>query len=169
MSIDTEVPSRLDRPRWDLCRRRADELTAAFSVPPIPVLEIAERSGVDVIFDPFDKYADTVAGFCDFANRRLYVNSADPLNRQTFTIAHELGHWILHRDYFLAHPDRYPVLARFQRVDRSNPFEQEANKFAANLLVPRRLLAPVKNAPITALASIFAVSREMMEIRLQDV
>lgn len=170
MTLEADPTARpLTRPRWDFCRREADRLSEPFSVPPIPVLEIAEGAGVDVVFDPFDQYSETVAGFCDFEARRLYVNSADPLTRQTFTIAHELGHWILHRTYFLEHPDRYPVLPRFQRPSERDPMEQEANCFAANLLVPRRLLRPVKNAPVTSLASAFAVSREMMEFRLKDV
>ena len=66
-------------------------------------------------------------------------------------------------------PERYSVLPRFQRPDKSDPFEQEANCFAANLLVPKRLLAPVKHASPAQLASIFAVSREMMENRLKNV
>ncbi len=168
MTIEAEpAAGHLMQPRWNHCRRAADALTAPYSTPPIPVLEIAERSGVDVVFDPFDQFKDTVAGFCDFQRRRLYINSADPLNRQTFTMAHELGHWILHRQYFLAHPDEYAVMPRFQRSDSSNPYEREANIFAATLLVPKRLLDPVKGAPLTQLASIFAVSREMMENRLK--
>jgi Zn-dependent peptidase ImmA (M78 family) len=171
MTIEADVPTgrHLDRPRWDYCRKRADELSAVYTVPPIPVLEIAERSGVDVVFDPFDRFSDTVAGFCDFEAKRLYVNSQDPLNRQTFTIAHELGHWVLHRAYFLMHPDEYSVMPRFQRPNGRDPYEQEANCFAANLLVPKRLLERVKHAPVAQLASVFAVSREMMENRLKNV
>ncbi len=157
------------RPRFSLAKKAADDLTDVYSSPPIPVLEIAESKGVDVVFDPFDKYSDTVAGFCDFAARKLYVNENDPLNRQNFTIAHELGHWILHREYFLRHPDKYPVLPRFQDPISGNTFEIEANTFAANLLVPKMLLLPVREAPVSKLAEIFLVSREMMEIRLKNV
>lgn len=149
--------------------QEADRLTADYSTPPIPVFEIAECAGVNVVFADFKSHGDKVAGFCDFQSEKLYVNRLDPPNRKQFTIAHELGHWILHRDIFLEHPDKYPVLPRFQRVDISNTFEQEANAFAANLLVPKRLLTPVKHAPVSALAEIFGVSRQMMEIRLKNV
>lgn len=47
--------------------------------------------------------------------------------------------------------------------------EKEANKFAACLLVPERLLAPVKGASVAALARSFGVSRTMMEFRLKNV
>jgi Zn-dependent peptidase ImmA (M78 family) len=168
-AVDRDTFRELRRPRWDFARAQADKLSDPYSVPPVPVLEIAERSGVDVILDPFDRFSEVVAGFCDFASRRLYVNSNDPISRQTFTIAHELGHWVLHRDYFLERPESYPVLPRFQKTVTNNPFEQEANCFAANLLVPRRLLLPVRGAPVSELASIFSVSREMMENRLKNV
>ena len=159
----------LAQPRWDLAKREAEALSAPYSAPPIPVLEIAESHGVDVMFADFGEAGEKVAGFCDFQNARLYVNAMDRLSRQTFTIAHELGHWILHRPFFEKKPDLYQILPRFQRVGRSDPFEQEANCFAANLLVPSRLLSPVRGANVAQLASIFAVSREMMENRLKSV
>lgn len=159
----------LTKPRWDLVARKADELSAPYSAPPIPVLEIAEQNGVDVVFSNFGVEGDKVAGFCDFENARIYVNADDFLPRQTFTMAHELGHWVLHKDFFDAHPERYQILPRFQSVARHDPFEQEANSFAANLLVPKRLLAPVRHASVTSLAQIFAVSRSMMENRLKNV
>jgi Zn-dependent peptidase ImmA (M78 family) len=154
--------------RWAEARRAAQTLTAGYTAPPIPVLEIAESNGVDVVFDTFDGYADSVAGFCDFAGAKIYVNGNDPVRRQTFTIAHELGHWLLHRDLFATDPQRYQVLPRFQQPDASDVLEQEANCFAANLLVPAALLRPVKNAGVSRLADMFGVSKQMMENRLKD-
>lgn len=165
----TEVISKLDRPRWRKVERLANALSSEFSAPPIPVLEIAESNGVDVIFADFGGTGERVAGFCDFGAGQLFVNNQDILPRQTFTIAHELGHWLLHKEYFDRHPEEYQILPRFQSVGQSDAFEKEANFFAANLLVPRRLLDPVKNASVSSLASIFAVSRTMMENRLKNV
>ena len=159
------------RIRADLRRasREAASRTKDFSTPPIPVLDIAETSGVDVVFDPFSQYSGRVSGFCDFAERRIYVNDDDSFERQRFTIAHELGHWVLHRELFESEPQRYAVLPRFSSPDFSDPIEQEANRFAADLLVPSHLLRPVKDVPPARLASIFEVSRQMMEIRLKRV
>lgn len=161
----TEAPT---RPRYVLAQTRANALTARYSTPPIPVLEIAEQAGVNVVFSDFGKHSDAVAGFCDFEARRLYVNAKDIRARQLFTMAHELGHWVMHRDFFLKEPDKYPVLPRFQSVETSNVFEREANCFAANLLVPRRLLDPVRSSPVSTLAEVFGVSRAMMENRLKN-
>lgn len=159
----------ISSPRYPLAKSTADSLTAEFSAPPIPVLEIAERNGVDVVFADFGKSKDDVAGFCDFEEKKLYVNEADSTSRQLFTMAHELGHWMLHRPIFEADPESYPVLPRFQDPDRDNPLEKEANAFAANLLVPKRMLAPVKSASVASLASAFGVSISMMEFRLKSV
>lgn len=162
--LDNELSS----VRWDLARHEAEKLTENFSRPPIPVLEIAERAGVDVVFIDFKSHADVVAGFCDFEGSKLYVNKDDKLGRQMFTMAHELGHWILHRDLFVKNPKKYAVLPRFQKPKPDN-YEKEANFFAAELLVPKRLLLPVLGAGISYLSDIFGVSREMMEFRVKNV
>lgn len=157
------------KPRWDIAEQKAKELSAPYSSPPIPVLEISEQNGANVVFADFGRNSEKVSGLCDFQNGRIYVNQDDIPERQAFTMAHELGHWILHRDIFLQNPDRYPVLPRFSTPNQSDPLEKEANKFAACLLVPARLLRPVKDVPISDLASIFGVSRTMMEFRVKNV
>lgn len=158
----------LQRPRWGLAETKANEVTADISSPPVPVYEIAESNGVNVVFADFGEHSESVSGLCDFKAARIYVNKDDSLERQAFTMAHELGHWLLHRRFYLADPDSYPLLPRFSNPNRDDPKEKEANKFAACLLVPDRLLAPIKDAPVSALAGIFAVSRTMMEYRLKN-
>lgn len=154
-------------PRWQKCVDEAERFTAEISAPPVPVIDIAERNGVDVVFANFGAHSHTVAGFCDFEAAKLYVNKADSPERQMFTVAHEFGHWVMHKEFFLANPEKYPVFARFQR-NENNAYEQEANRFAAHLLVPEKLLRPVIKAPVAALASAFRVSKMMMEIRLSN-
>ncbi|MCY4674241.1 MAG: ImmA/IrrE family metallo-endopeptidase [Bacteroidetes bacterium] len=148
---------------------KANSLTEIYSSPPIPVLEIAENNGVNVVFAGFGEYTETLAGYCDFRESRLYVNAHDLHQRQSFTIAHELGHWLLHRDTLSDNPDKYPVLLRFSRPNGDNKLEMEANRFAAHLLVPDHLLKPIRRNVdnVAFLASLFQVSRTMMEIRLK--
>lgn len=157
------------KPRWSHAVSCAEKLTRGISSPPIPVYEIAESNGVNVVFVDFGVHSETVSGLCDFSAARIYVNKDDSTERQAFTMGHELGHWMLHKEIYLANPDSYPVLARFSEPNRNDPMEKEANKFAACLLVPERLLKPVKGAPVSALAKSFGVSRTMMEFRLKDV
>ena len=156
-------------PRLADAESSADALTGIYSSPPIPPLDIAKENGVNVLFVDFGKHAETVSGLVDFPNARLYVNGRDEFERQSFTIAHELGHWLLHRDHYEADPKRYKFLPRFSIPERDDPLEQEANRFAASLLIPRQLLVPVLHAPVSKLARIFRVKRAMMERRIRDV
>lgn len=155
-------------PRWNHARSAADRLTAAYLRPPIPVHRIAEDNEVDVVFADLGKHSETVSGFCDFNGAKLYVNRKDKPDRQAFTIAHELGHWMLHKDLFLRDPERYPVLPRFADPNRADPLEKEANHFAAHLLVPERLLAPIRGASVIVLARAFGVSPTMMGFRVRN-
>jgi len=152
-----------------MAKREADRLTTVYSSPPIPVLEIAEQNGVSVVFANFGSNSRLVAGYCDFRKAQLFVNVDDKPRRQSFTIAHELGHWLMHREIYRNNPNSYPVLPRFSHSPNNDPREKEANKFAAHLLVPDRLLKPVLSPGVsaTALANIFFVSRTMMEIRMK--
>ena len=145
-------------------------MTECYSSPPIPVLEIAEENGVKVVFASFGDYSEAVSGYFDFEKAKLFVNAEDRTQRQSFTIAHELGHWLMHRDVFLNDPDKYPVLPRFSKPDISDPREKEANTFAAHLLVPDHLLKPVLSPTVgaAALSDVFFVSRTMMEIRMRS-
>lgn len=163
------IPGTVRSAQWAPAKQEADCLTRYYSTPPIPVVEIAESSGVEVVYANLGPFQETVAGFCSFEEEKIYVNADDIAVRQNFTIAHELGHWILHRELFTQSPEDYPVLPRFQSVDYQNPREKEANYFAANLLVPERLLIPVIDSPISVLASAFRVSRKMMEFRVRNV
>jgi Zn-dependent peptidase ImmA (M78 family) len=69
------------------------------------------------------------------------VNSNHPPNRKNFTIAHELGHYLLH-DVDEIHVDRQ-FKVRLRSKASSEGFdvaEKEANLFAAELLMPAHLL-----------------------------
>ncbi len=152
-----------------MAKREADKLTDIYSSPPVPVLEIAEENGVKVRFVNFGSYSSTVSGYCDFTKDEIFVNSEEIPQRQSFTIAHELGHWFMHRRIFLDNPEMYPVLLRTNNSNTNDPLEKEANAFAAHLLVPNRLLKRVQSqgANATVLANLFFVSRSMMEIRMR--
>ncbi|RLL65273.1 ImmA/IrrE family metallo-endopeptidase [Paenirhodobacter hankyongi] len=163
--LDT-IPGRV---RWDVAKAKADSLTCKFERPPIPVRAIAEGTGVDVVFADFGKHSNSVAGFCDFRGERLYVNRDDKPERQTFTIAHELGHWLLHKELFERSPDAYAVLPRHAVANNRSVLEKEANHFAAHLLVPSRLLRPVMRAStVSSLAEAFGVSYTMMSFRVAN-
>lgn len=137
--------------------------------PPVPVKDLIEDAGVDVVFTRFKKMGDKIAGFTDFKEKKIYINAEDNFNRQIFTMAHEYGHWILHKSLFEINQDEYRVLLRTNQITH-DPLEREANAFAASLLVPEFLIKPVKDhAKVKQLAQIFAVSPEAMSYRLKHV
>ena len=66
--------------------------------------------------------------------REILVLAGDDSVRRRFTVAHELGHWCLHRQH------GEPVYAR-ARLSSGSDVEHAADAFAAALLVPPGLLA----------------------------
>jgi Zn-dependent peptidase ImmA (M78 family) len=135
--------------------------------PPVSPKEIAENYGIKVMFAELPDALDEVQGFFDFDRRQIFVNLKDPPNRQTYTIAHELGHFRLHSEYIRTHPKEYKVLLRQPLAGEKNPIEQEANAFAAHLLIPRDMLQQyVSIASQSELARLFNVSEEVVRWRI---
>lgn len=64
----------------------------------------------------------------------IYLNQWESKFRQNFTIAHELGHFIKHRDILLSGSHIDQVL--FRDTENSD-IEMEASEYAANLLMPK--------------------------------
>ena len=102
--------------------------------------------------------------------REVRVNSAEcasvPLRRR-FTIAHEIGHWVLHAQ-------AAGSSARFCRItdvpeQPRDPREREANRFAAELLMPEasiRAEVARRGLEPDLLAGLYAVSPLAMRWRL---
>jgi Zn-dependent peptidase ImmA (M78 family) len=69
------------------------------------------------------------------------------LGRYHFTLAHEAGHWRLHRQLFLRRANQPMLVAEgverpeyICRSSDSEPIEYQANRFASCLLMPREML-----------------------------
>lgn len=92
-------------------------------------------------------------------------------NRQRFTLAHELGH------YFLGHLDDGNIHFRDPsqnfNLDNYDPYESEANRFAANLLMPKEkidfLLHDLKMTTIEGMAQALQVSPAAITYRLKNL
>ncbi len=141
---------------------------------PVPVFELAKLAGATVRVGPL---AADLSGFLyrQANSPVLGVNSLHPATRQRFTVAHELGHLLLHKQESFV--DRsYPIFLRDELSSRAeDKHEIEANRFAAELLMPARLLLPMvgKTPPdiddsdqIARLARRFDVSPQAMVFRL---
>ena len=152
--------------------KKADELTKVYSVPPIPVCEIIQRSGVRLYTTDFGKASDVFSGFCDFVKGRILLNQDDTPLRQYFAAAHEFGHWVLHKDKFESGENKYAFLPRQGVVsdnEEDDCMEKEADFFAENLIMPTRLIKLFSHYSPPELASIFNVERALIEERIKSV
>ncbi len=100
----------------------------------------------------------------------IRINRHDPPKRQRFTVAHELAHFLLHRDE-IGNGIEDDVLYRSNLSDRR---EQQANRLAADILMPGQLVAEAREAAeekgvgdvVLYLADLFAVSEAAMRIKI---
>lgn len=71
----------------------------------------------------------------------VFVNASDPVQRQRFTAAHELGHFVLHRDAMGGLVSIGDTPATILEVEDGTiqQHEREANRFAAELLMPEEV------------------------------
>lgn len=81
----------------------------------------------------------SISGFLERIGEQwcIYINKYESSLRKRFTIAHELGHFILHRNQIIAQGASAPDQIFF-RSDDVNSVEQEANNFASELLMPEK-------------------------------
>jgi Zn-dependent peptidase ImmA (M78 family) len=107
----------------------------------------------------------------------IAVNPAHHINRQRFTIAHELGHYFLHEGLEEHVEENFRVAWRSADSSKAiNWIEIEANRFAAELLMPTRFLETDLNSlenidkrSVALLAIKYIVSPEAMKIRLSQL
>lgn len=69
----------------------------------------------------------------------VVVNSAHHVNRRRFTMAHEIGHHLLHSDYLSKNVHVDTAVLRRDELSSEGVYSKEiaANAFAAELLMPR--------------------------------
>lgn len=167
------MPNKAIQEARDLLKRHA------IAQPPVLVEELAKQLGVRLAFERMD---GEISGMLvrDPARNMVVmaINSSHPGTRQRFTIAHELGHLLLHQGS--------PVFVdRAVRVDfrdlnaasGHHRHEIEANAFGAELLMPedlmlsavRRRAGLADEAMVSELSERFRVSRLAMENRLTNL
>ncbi|MBV9735664.1 MAG: XRE family transcriptional regulator [Acidisphaera sp.] len=107
------------RQRWNLPRGPVHDLT-----------KTAEDAGVVIV--PFDFGTPLIDGFCQHAHDGLpplvFLNTGQPKDRWRFSLAHEIGHLVMHTT---PNPEQ----------------ERQANQFAASLLMPAQEFSPDVDPP----------------------
>lgn len=138
---------------------------------PVDVLAMAHALGLSVDWNAsmgpalsgsIKRRSDGAAGY------RIQVNRDHSENRKRFTLAHEIAHFLLHRDLI---GDGIEDTALY-RSGLSDQTEVEANRLAAQILMPGALVKGVFRAGLKHLAGLsaaFQVSEEAMRIRLRQL
>lgn len=105
----------------------------------------------------------------------ITVNSTDSLERKRFTIAHELGHFILHSSNTSLFIDGTSKIMFRNNESSSGKHlqEKEANHFAACLLMPKNMIQKFiinrPNISVKDLSKKFQVSEMAMTFRLANL
>ena len=135
---------------------------------PVNVRLFARALGLEVIVDPqMDKAVSgkierTPNGF------KITVNGQHNRQRQRFTLAHEIGHYALHQEQIgtgITDDAMY-------RSSLGGALEEQANDFAANLLMPASLVKAAwrdDERSFVGMADRFDVSVEAATIRMRKL
>lgn len=152
---------------------KADEI---LSVAPVNIEALIEAAGLQLerkaqlhpsISGQIERLAD--GGY------KISVNEKDNYFRRRFTMAHELAHFLAHRDLIGEGVDDTPAyrstdLGQFHNKKIKATHEAEANRLAARLLMPEELVTKYFSElgqDIPNMAKKFQVSEQAMSYRLQ--
>jgi len=135
-------------------------------VPPVAIETIVAAEGYTI---RMMNWPNLLHGVLVPESRIIAINRNDAPTRRRFSIAHELGHALL------GHPSERAALATIDDEAPPKPvtyprhLEQEANAFAAALLMPYDLLklSVRTHRSAKALAQLFVVSEAAMVLTLE--
>ena len=146
--------------------------------PPISLTPIIKQLGLEVYFAPLNHGVSGKLISNKFLPQgfkggksgwTILVNSSDSPRRARFTVAHEIGHFLLHKD-IASQYGRIVDDAHYRSEQISDFRESEANRFAADLLMPWNLIKQTVETPeitsVEQMADLFEVSKVAMAIRL---
>ena len=142
----------------------------------IDVQKISKFLNVDVQQEIMD---DEISGLFVMKDGNPYIryNFFEDPKRQRFTIAHELGHFVLHKEIplFVDKKNEKIMYRNSESTTGEIRKEREANAFSASLLMPAPFIKdewqkmPFHEEPVEYLANIFNVSEQAMSFRLANL
>ncbi len=134
---------------------------------PVHVVPIAEKFGLKLFRSA--NFPDALSGLIKKVEGtyHIHINGNHPITRQRFTMAHELAHYLLHKNEIGdGITDDY-----LYRSELTSKIEREANDLAAQILMPVHLLKKeaYKNISNVQRADEFWVSAVTMDIRFRNI
>lgn len=137
-------------------KRKVNQLVRLFGTR--DPFEMIKGMNVILVFYPLDG----VRGFYQYFKRNniIYVDESLSRHDQQFVCAHELGHMFLHK--------RSNALFMDTRTQfNSSKYELEADKFAANLLIPDSTLDEYPDYSTDQLSRLLGYDQKLIELRLK--
>lgn len=156
-----QVEAKLKFPKFDIGEYEGDVdhianlVRAAWKLPMGPIknlVELVEQAGGIVSYFPFEtRKLDAISHWAPGGQPIFFLNSEMPADRCRFTLAHEIGHIVMHE---------------FSTVDQ----EKEADRFASELLMPadeitKDLAPPLTLAKLAQLKPYWRVSMQALAVR----
>ncbi|WP_081639512.1 ImmA/IrrE family metallo-endopeptidase [Euryhalocaulis caribicus] len=157
--------NRIDDDKLEIVRRHV-------ATHPVKVGALANALGLKVVRAPLPPKISGLIQPCkeSASGYEIKVNKFEVPERQRFTVAHEIGHYLLHEP----HIKSGIVDSIMYRSNLSSKKETEANKIAAEIIMPRieletaldRMGGLTSDDDVSQLAHDFRVSLPAMKIRL---
>lgn len=158
------TPAQIERKTWHLLQEHG------LDTAPVDVHKLATKLDLDISFEPMEDDVSAML-LIEGGEGHILVNKSHHPHRQRFSIAHEIGHFLLHAKGDQLFVDHSFYRNRASSVGESRR-EVEANAFAASLLMPAKLVEkdlPDGDDPepyVADLARRHAVSEMAMTYRL---
>lgn len=166
--IDLDNIDLIKTPSWLLLYAKRNGINTM----PLDVVALCDKAGISVTYQTLcQRDGMDIAGILSSCDSRwsMYVNKKYVERRQRFVIAHELGHFFLHRQDRSIFTDTVFFRAIYHTEEQKQ--EWQANEFAASILMPRddvvRLID--EGCDWMQLADAFQVSMLVMRYQLERI
>lgn len=131
------------------------------------IKRVVTELGGNYTYDDNNEWYDIDSGGIEVKGKgdfTIYLSNLTSEKRDRFTIAHELGHYILHSEIG-------KKSIRVQRSGKQERYEWEANWFAAGFLMPEDKIREFVNAgkSISEMANALGVSARAIDVRLKSL
>lgn len=120
--------------------------------------EMIKGMNVILVFYPLEG----VRGFYQHFQRNniIYIDETLSDHDKAFVLAHEVGHMILHKK-------SNSIFMDSRTQFRTSKYENEANKFAIELLISDESLSEYSDCTIEQLSQIYGYHQKLIELRLK--
>ena len=156
----------VNHPASDIRRQAARLLdSAGVSHEPVSLRDVVSALNLELVSRTREPFTSEAALEPLDDGRAIVLQGAGDAGRRRFTIAHEIGHFVLHPEQ--CRPERGGAVN-----EAGGREEREADTFAAELLMPEHLVREAvreQGLDDARLADRFEVSRKAMQTRLRHL